>query len=94
MLWKLRALHAVKSFSGTRIVALGGPWGKYAPDAPQKCQERFGLKIVDVSYDDFGPRVQRALADAKVMAAAAAGDGPVVTWPCRTPASRRNGSSW
>lgn len=70
VLWKLRALHAVKSFSGTRIVALGGPWGKYAPDAPQKCQERFGLKIVDVSYDDFGLRVQRALADAKVMAAA------------------------
>jgi len=70
VLWKLRALHAVKTFRGTRIVALGGPWGKYAPDAPQKCQERFGLKIVDVSYDDFGPKVQRALADAKVMATA------------------------
>jgi hypothetical protein len=70
VLWKLRALHAVKNFTGTRIVALGGPWGKYAPDAPQKCQERFGMKIVDVSYDDFGPRVQRALADARVMAAA------------------------
>jgi hypothetical protein len=70
VLWKLRALHAVKNFRGTRIVALGGPWGKYAPDAPQKCQERFGLKILDVSYDDFGPRVQRALGDAQVMAAA------------------------
>ena len=30
VLWKLRALHAVKNFLGTRIVALGGPWGKYA----------------------------------------------------------------
>ena len=70
VLWKLRALQAVKNLLGTRIVALGGPWGKYAPDAPQKCQERFGMKIIDVSYDDFGPRVQRALADAKVMAAA------------------------
>lgn len=70
VLWKLRAMQAVKNFTGTRIVALGGPWGKYAADAPQKCQERFGLKIIDVSYDDFGPRVQRALADAKVMAAA------------------------
>lgn len=67
VLWKLRALQAVKNFRGTRIVALGGPWGKYAPDAPQKCQERFGMKIIDVSYDDFGPRVQRALGDAKVM---------------------------
>jgi hypothetical protein len=70
VLWKLRALHAVKNFRGTRIVALGGPWGKYAPDAPQKCEERFGMKILDVSYDDFGPKVQRALADQKVMAAA------------------------
>jgi hypothetical protein len=70
MLWKLRALHAVKHFLGTRIVALGGPWGKYAPDAPQKCQERFGLKIIDVSYDDFAPRIRRALADRRVMAEA------------------------
>lgn len=70
VLWKLRALHAVKNFRGTRIVALGGPWGKYAPDAPQKCQERFGLEIRDVSYDDFGPKIQRALTDAKVMSAA------------------------
>jgi hypothetical protein len=68
--WKLRALHAVKNFRGTRIVALGGPWGKYAPDAPQKGQERFGLRILEVSYDDFGPRVQRALADARVIATA------------------------
>ena len=70
VLWKLRALHAVKNFWGTRIVALGGPWGKYAPDAPQQCEERFGMKLIDVSYDDFGPKVKRALADAKVMATA------------------------
>ncbi len=70
VLWKLRALHAVKQFLGTRIVALGGPWGKYAPDAPQKCQERFGLKIIDVNYDDFAPRIRRALADGEIMAEA------------------------
>lgn len=67
VLWKLRALHAVKNFLGTRIVALGGPAGKYAADAPQKAQERFGLKIIDVSYEDFEPRIRRALADRKVM---------------------------
>ena len=72
LLWKLRALHAVKNFLGTRIVALGGPAGKYAPDAPQKSQERFGMKIIDVSYEDFEPRIRRALADSKVMAEAEA----------------------
>jgi L-fucose isomerase-like protein len=72
VLWKLRALHAVKNFLGTRIVALGGPAGKYAADAPQKAQERFGMKIIDVSYEDFEPRIRRALADRKVMADAEA----------------------
>jgi L-fucose isomerase-like protein len=67
LLWRLRALQAVKSLRATRIVALGGPWGKYAPDAPQKAQERFGLKIVDVSYDDFGPRIRRAVVDEKMI---------------------------
>jgi L-fucose isomerase-like protein len=69
---KLRALQAVRNFRGTRIVALGGPWGKYAPDASRKCEERFGWKIIDVSYADFEPRVKRALADAKVTSAAEA----------------------
>lgn len=64
---KLRALRAVRNFLGSRIVALGGPWGKYAADAPQKAQERFGLEIVDVSYEDFGPRVLRALDNRTVM---------------------------
>jgi hypothetical protein len=72
LLWKLRALHAVKNFLGTRIVALGGPAGKYAADAPQKAQERFGLKIIDVSYDNFEPRIRRALKDSKVVGEAEA----------------------
>ncbi len=70
VLWKLRALHAVKNFLGTRIVALGGPWGKYAPDAPQQSRERFGLNILEVGYEEFGARVANALADPKVMATA------------------------
>jgi hypothetical protein len=67
VLWRLRALQGVKNFLGTRIVALGGPWGKYAPDAPQKSQERFGLQIIDVSHSDFEPRIRSALADRKLM---------------------------
>ena len=70
LLWRLRALHGAKSFLGTRIVALGGPGGKYAPDAPQKSQERFGLEIIEVSYDEFAPRIQQALGDREVMARA------------------------
>ena len=57
LLWRLRALFAVKNLRGTRIVALGGPWGKYAPDAPQKARERYQLDIVDVGYDEFEPRL-------------------------------------
>jgi L-fucose isomerase-like protein len=70
LLWKLRALFAVKSLLGTRIVALGGPWGKYAPDAPQKAKERFQLEIVDVSYDAFAPRLRQARADGGLISAA------------------------
>ena len=70
LLWRLRALFALKNFLGTRIVALGGPWGKYAPDAPQKAKERFQLDIVDVSYESFAPRLRQARADhARVSAA-------------------------
>ncbi len=34
LVWKLRALHGLKNLIGQRIVALGGPMGKYDPDAP------------------------------------------------------------
>lgn len=68
--WRLRALRARKSVLGTRVVALGGAWGKYAADAPERARERFGLKIIEVGYDEFGPRVQRALADSQALATA------------------------
>ena len=67
LVWRLRALQGVKNFLGTRIVALGGPWGKYAPDAPAKSKERFGLQIIDVGYGEFEPRIRGALADRKLM---------------------------
>ena len=70
LLWRLRALAALKNFLGTRIVALGGPWGKYAPDAPQKAKERFQLEVVDVSYETFAPRLRQARADRALVSAA------------------------
>jgi hypothetical protein len=66
VLWRLRALHAIQNLASTRVLALGGPWGKYAPDAPQRAEERFGLKIVDLSYEAFAPRLRRARSDANL----------------------------
>ena len=70
LLWRLRALFALKNSQGTRIVALGGPWGKYATDAPEKAKERFGLEIIDVSYETFAPRLRQARADQGLVTAA------------------------
>jgi len=70
LLWRLRALYAMKNFLGARIVALGGPWGKYAPQAPDVARERFGFQIIDVSYEDVTPRIKAALESRERMAVA------------------------
>jgi len=65
--WRLRALYAVRNFQGARIVALGGPWGKYDARAPARAREQFGIEIVSVSYADVAPRIERAFADSGLM---------------------------
>ena len=70
LLWRLRALYALKNFVGTRIVALGGPWGKYAPEAPQVAREKYRLNIIEVSYGDITARIQAATQDARMVATA------------------------
>jgi hypothetical protein len=70
LLWRLRALYGLKNFVGTRIVALGGPWGKYSPEAPDVAREKYRFEIIDVSYEAVTPRIQAALADRDRMAAA------------------------
>jgi hypothetical protein len=72
VLWRLRALQAITNLRATRVLALGGPWGKYAPDAPRLAEERFGLKILDLSYEEFAPRLSRARGDAGLARQAAA----------------------
>ena len=72
VLWRLRALQAIENLASTRVLALGGPWGKYAPDAPQVAQERFGLEIIDLSYDAFAPRLSQARSDATLARTASA----------------------
>ncbi len=63
VLWRLRALYGLKNFVGQRILALGGPQGKYDPSAPQVARDRYRLDIVDVSYDDFAARLKAVQAD-------------------------------
>lgn len=69
--WRLRALAAVRDFVGARVIALGGARGKYAPEAPQVARERFRLDIVEIGYEEFGPRIRAALADSRKVAQAA-----------------------
>ncbi|MBI3118633.1 MAG: sugar isomerase [Candidatus Hydrogenedentes bacterium] len=71
LLWRLRALYAVRNLCGTRVFTLGGSWGKYAPDAPRIAQEKFGLEIVEFGYEQFEPLLQAALQDSAVMTRAA-----------------------
>jgi hypothetical protein len=65
--WRLRALFAVNNFLATRIVALGGPMGKYSPDAPDVARNKFAMDIIDVSYDDLAIRLKSARADKNLL---------------------------
>lgn len=69
--WRLRGLYGVKNLLGTRIVALGGPWGKYAPTAPDVARKKHKIEIVETTYEDLEPRIQKTMADAGRMALAA-----------------------
>jgi hypothetical protein len=65
--WRLRALAGLKSFVGRRIVALGGPAGKYDGEAPRVARENYRLDIVTVTYDDLTRRIQAARRDDQLM---------------------------
>lgn len=70
LLWRLRALAGLHNFVGSKIVALGGPMGKYAPDAPDVARARYGLDIVEVGYDELSERIDACLSNPKCMALA------------------------
>jgi L-fucose isomerase-like protein len=44
--------------------------GKYAPEAPDVARERYGLEIVDFTYEQLESRIQDAMADSGRMALA------------------------
>lgn len=70
LLWRLRALYGIKNFAGARIVALGGPWGKYSPEAPAVARERYKIEIIEVPYDQAAPRIKSAGQDSNRVAEA------------------------
>ncbi len=63
VLWRLRALYGVKNLKNTRMLALGGVWGKYAGDAPQMAKDKFGFDIVEIGYDKIEDTIRNALND-------------------------------
>ena len=65
---RLRALYAIKNFLGTKIVALGGPMGKYSPEAPDIARDVFKMEIVDISYDELAKRILSARNDPGILA--------------------------
>jgi len=72
VLWRLRALYGLNNFVGQRVVALGGPMGKWDPAAPEVARKRYRLEIVEVTYDDLAARLKAMLSDPKLQAQTAA----------------------
>jgi len=70
LLWRLRALYGIKNFIGTRIVALGGAWGKYSPQAPSVAREKYKIEIIEVSYNDVAPRIKSIQRDSNLVSKA------------------------
>ncbi len=64
---KLRSLFGVINFMGTKIVSLGGPIGKYSPEAPDIARKNYNWDIVNVSYVDLNKRIQSARADQRLI---------------------------
>jgi len=74
LLWRLRALYALKNLRGKRIVAVGGAagWGADGPTAPDRAQATWGLDIRTVSYDELGVRIRAARQNESLVKTAAA----------------------
>ena len=90
LLWRLRALYGLKNFIGARIVALGGPWGKYSPEAPSVAREKYKIEIVEVPYEQAAPRIKNAGADSRLVAEARRSAERYLALPDTTCATDKN----
>ncbi|HNQ24282.1 MAG TPA: sugar isomerase [Phycisphaerae bacterium] len=63
--WRLRALCGLQNTVGSRIVAVGGPsaWSQPPGVVPNLVQQRWGLDIRTVSYDELGRLIETARGD-------------------------------
>jgi hypothetical protein len=70
LLWRLRAMAALKQTLGKRVVAVGGAggWGEGGQKAPSIARSLWNLDLVDYPYSELGPRIQSARRDASLVA--------------------------
>ena len=81
IMWRLRALYGLKNFVGQRVLALGGPQGKYDRTAPDVARQRYQHEIIDVSYDDLAVRLKAVMDDASLRKQCAAWSDRCLTMP-------------
>ena len=53
VIWRLRALYALKNFIGHKTISIGAAGGKYDASAPENCRKRFKHEIVEIAYGQF-----------------------------------------
>jgi L-fucose isomerase-like protein len=70
LLRRLRALYGIKNFIGARIVALGGPWGKYSPEAPEVARDKYKIDIIEIGYDVATPYIKSISKDSNLVSKA------------------------
>ena len=58
ILWRLRAIHGLRNFMGSRAVTIGRAMGKGCSKAPGVCRDRYGMEIVEVPYSELDKRVR------------------------------------
>lgn len=66
VLWRLRALYGLKNFLGRRVLALGGPLGKWDSAAPDVARTRYKMELVTVEYQELTRRLQSLYDDSKL----------------------------
>lgn len=81
VLWRLRALYGLNNFLGQRVVALGGPAGKWDSTAPQVARDRYHLDIREVTYEDLAARLTSAANDDRLQKQCAAWTDQYLTLP-------------
>lgn len=65
MLWRLRALYALKNSVGSRMIAIGGPggWGVGGQEAPRIAAEKWKMDIQTVPYSELDKMIRSARAN-------------------------------